>query len=163
MTAPVVHLEGPGAKLDQGRASLGVTFSGTGAALYRLQDSVDGGSYATVGPGQGLHARTVAVVPSASTTHRFRVIPYDAFEVQGVRRLRVDGPGVAKSEAPSAVAPLRGRLVDRRGPRLPRAGTRACPRPGRRPGHLDVHGPRGRLGRRQGPAPTATPRSPSTG
>ena len=102
VSAPVVHLEGPGAKLDPGRASLVVTFSGTGAALYRLQDSADGGPYATIGPVKASTSRIVSMGPSASTTHRFRVIPYDAFEVQGVAAygptLRVS----SKSEKPSA-------------------------------------------------------------
>jgi hypothetical protein len=78
-----------------------VTFSGTGAAVYRLQDSVDGGPYETVGPVKASTSRTVSVAPSASTTHRFRVIPYDAFEVQGVpaygSTLRVS----LKSDTPS--------------------------------------------------------------
>ncbi len=41
-------------------------------------------------------------MPSASTTHRFRVIPYDAFEVQGLAAYGSTVRVAAKSEAPSA-------------------------------------------------------------
>ena len=50
---PVVHLEGPGAKLDPGRASRRRDVLGLRRLVYRLQDSVDGGPYATIGPAQG--------------------------------------------------------------------------------------------------------------
>ncbi len=99
VSAPVAHLAGPGTKLEKGRAALGITFTGTAAATYRLQDSVDGGGYVTVGPVNASASRVASVKPGASLTHRFRAIPYDSFGVQGVA---ASGPTMrvsARSEA----------------------------------------------------------------
>jgi hypothetical protein len=84
VSAPVVHLAGPGTTLEPRSAALGVTFAGTAADTYRLQDSVDGGAYATVGPVSRSMSRVASVKPGRAVTHRFRVIPYDAFDVRGV-------------------------------------------------------------------------------
>ena len=83
VSAPVAHLAGAGTKLDKGTAGIAVTFAGTGAATYRLQDSVNGGGYSTVGPVRKSTSRTILVAPGSSITHRLRVVPYDAFGVQG--------------------------------------------------------------------------------
>ena len=83
VSAPVTHLAGAGTKLGKGRAGIAVSFSGTGAATYRLQERVNGGGYRTVGPVGKATTRTIFVTPGSSTTHRLRVIPYDAFGVQG--------------------------------------------------------------------------------
>ena len=126
-----------------------MTFSGSGAALYRLQDSVDGGPYATIGPVKASTSRVVSIGPSASTTHRFRVIPYDAFEVQGVAAygstLRVSSRARSRRRSSSTRA---------HGPGWPTAATSARTRVSTSAGARATYaftGPRGGLGGREGP------------
>ena len=71
--------------------------------MYRLQDSVNGARYATVGAVKRSTHREVAVEPGKRTTHRFRVIPYDAFEVQGFTATGSTLRVTAKSERPSSL------------------------------------------------------------
>ena len=83
VSAPVVHLAGAGTRLDKGTAGLVVTFTGSGAATYRLQENVNGGGYSTVSPPAKSTSRTILVEPGSSKVRRLRVVPYDAFGVRG--------------------------------------------------------------------------------
>ena len=65
VTAPVVQLAGPGTRLERGSAALRVTFAGTAADTYRLQDSVNGGVFATVGPVSRSMSRVASVKAGA--------------------------------------------------------------------------------------------------
>ena len=161
VSAPVVHLAGPGTTLEPGSAALGVTFAGTAADTYRLQDSVSGGGYATVGPVSRSTSRVVSVKPGSSATHRFRVIPYDAFDVQGVAAY---GPTIRVSteeRGAGSVAHYAGAWVQGCRPRLPRrARAAAPPRRGRPPRGPSPAARSPGSPRRAGT--TGGPRSPST-
>ena len=76
---PAVHLSGAGTSLAQGRASIFATLGGSGATTFRLQESVNGGAYATVGAVSGATTRAATVKPGLATTRRYRVIPIDVF------------------------------------------------------------------------------------
>ena len=102
VSAPVAHLAGAGTKLGKGTAGIAVTFAGTGAATYRLQERVNGGGYPTVGPVNKSTSRTILVAPGSSITHRLRVVPYDAFGVQGFSAAGTPFRVATKSETASA-------------------------------------------------------------
>ena len=88
-TAPAVHLSGAGTTLTQGKASIFATLGGSGATAFRLQESVNGGAYATVGAVSGATTRPATVTPGLATTRRYRVIPIDVFGRSGAT---VTGP-----------------------------------------------------------------------
>ncbi len=154
VSAPVVHLAGKGTMLERGTAGLEVSFAGTGAATYRLQESVNGASYATVGTVGKSRSRTILVSPGASITHRLRVVPYDAFGVQGFSAAGTTFTVATKNEASSSSLHYTGVVVDgdqrevrgRQGAVLVEIERRRL---------LRVHRPRGRVGRREGREPGA--------
>ena len=90
------------------------------ADTYRLQDSVNGGGYATVGPVTRSTSRVV-LGEAGFLGHP----PLPGHPVRRVRRagrcrLRADGPGFAEERGGGVVARLRRCLGEDRRPRLPR-------------------------------------------
>ena len=77
----------------------------------------------------------MSIGPSASTMHRFRAIPYDALQVQGVAAYGVDPAGLVKEREAVGEAPIHG-LMDPAGRRRLPGHARARLDLGRRAGDL---------------------------
>ena len=107
-SAPVAHLAGAGTSLSAGKVTLSIGLAGSGAKTYRLQQSVNGGAYATVGSVSGSTTRSLVVAPSLSTTRRLRSIPYDRDGRAGGAATGATFRVSVKSEAATSTLTYRG-------------------------------------------------------
>ena len=151
VSAPVVHLAGPGTTLEPGSAALASRSPGPRPTPTGSRTASVAACLRPSGRSAGRRHGWSSVKPGATVTHRFRVIPYDAFDVQGVAAY---GPTIrvsTRSEAPGSSLHYAGAWSTAADPGYLGGHARQRLRVGR-DRHVDLHRPRGRLGRREGPA-----------
>ncbi|HEY4189996.1 MAG TPA: hypothetical protein VGM28_06225, partial [Candidatus Limnocylindrales bacterium] len=108
-TVPAVHLSGAGTTLAHGRATIVANLGGSGATTFRLQESVNGHAFATIGPVTGATSRLVSLAPGSTTTRRYRVIPTDVYGRTGSAVDSATFRVTLKSEAKTSTLTYKGR------------------------------------------------------